>query len=155
MTSPIHGTFARVPPSILGKAEDWKLAPAWFVLNPRWFGQKQDWRAARGRWCRIKSAHGAVYRAVQFAPNLEYSNKRSVPAGRILIDWSAWAELSGLEEREDELALEIRPVGVPGMVSASVNHPDPGQRVAAWVAVVSLALGRLSILLAIAAFLVR
>jgi len=66
----------------------------------------------------------------------------------LVIDWVGWLDLHGRASDVDgplELEIEqVSPLLLPMMI---VMHPDPTSRLAGWIALVSLALGILSILL--------
>jgi hypothetical protein len=130
------------------------LALGWFALSYHWVGDKEARRRKRNHLYRIESDFGKTLRTLRYAGNLEYNAEP--PSGSIAIDYQGWLELQGLSIPElDTLHLRIRPASLWESLTAPIRHPDPTARQAGWIALVSLALGALSVLIALWAAFVR
>ena len=70
----VSGVLDRVSP--VPFAENVGVPAGWFVLCHRWMPGKATRRRSHGRWFKIESSQGPVFRILRFSPNLEGS-----PAG--------------------------------------------------------------------------
>jgi hypothetical protein len=123
------------------------LPVGWFAISDRFLDGATERRRARNQWYRLKGQRGTIYRVLRFAPNLMAGDDVK-PAG-LAVDYQGWWELQGLTVPADPiLSLDISRVGNFGRVVAACKHPDPTYRMASWLAVIALALGVVSILLA-------
>jgi len=143
MATKIKGLFERVDP---GKfAEKVGIPLGWMVISHHHIPDKQERRKVHGRWYRVTSQGISVFRVLRFAPNLHFDWDGT---SDLVIDWVGWLDLHGRASDVDgplELEIEqVSPLLLPMMI---VMHPDPTSRLAGWIALVSLALGVLSILL--------
>jgi hypothetical protein len=139
----IRGTFTRVSPAEF--AEKIGIAPGWFVISHRWMGEKKARRLQHGKWFKIAGTEDSVYRVLRFSANL--SGILGKP-GQIVIDYSAWLDLFGRTENVDgPLELQISAARWWEAPRLATSHPDPSIRLAGWIAVLSFALGIISLVL--------
>lgn len=101
-----------------------------------------------GRWFRIRIQEREIYRILRFAPNLKGSKKRG--EGEMFVDWPGWIELSDHEaETERPLDLVLEEAGWWRFPQFVMSHPDPMFRLAGFLGLLSVALGLLSLFLAL------
>lgn len=144
----MDGAFTRISPAAF--ADKVGIPIGWVVLSHRWVPSKAERRRSTGRWFRIESEKGAVYRIVRFSPNLAGSPEQE--SGQLVIDWSAWLRLSGFEENtKGPLDLKFRKSGWWAFPCWVLTHPDPTIVLSGVISLISLGLGFMSLLLAIAA----
>jgi len=140
----MRGVFERVSPATF--AQKVGIPAGWFIVSHRCLPDKKTRRKAHGRWFRIKSSSGVIYRILRFSPNLRSPGKKD---GEIVLDWVGWLDLNDRDEEvSTPLDLEISEVPMwclPFMVRA---HPDPSYRLAGTLGLVSVVLGVLSVLFA-------
>jgi hypothetical protein len=142
----MKGTFDRIAPAVF--AEKTGIPLGWMVISHRWMPDKSDRRRAHGKWFRLKSAHGTSYRVLRFSPNLEVSPKES--RGGLVLDWPAWLELNGYaDDVSGPIELEITKASL-WLPQLAASHPDPAMRLSSMLGLVSVILGILSIILAVA-----
>ena len=141
----MQGQFTRVSPASF--ADRVEVPLGWFVISHRWMPDKKERRQGHGKWYRLSTANGSVYRVLRFSVNLEGTPDKG---GQIVLDWPAWLDLHGREENVDgSLTISIiraRWYEYPGL---AISHPDPAIRWGSWIAVLSLALGVISVILAV------
>lgn len=69
-----------------------------------------------------------------------------------MLDWPGWLELNGFAENvDDSLELKIEPASWWVYPKCALAHPDPTHRLAAELALVSVALGAISLVLGVVA----
>ena len=132
-----------------GKGEV-EIPSGWFAISHSLMERKDQRRCNHGRWFRISNNNGnSVHRALRFNPHL--SRRKGEKNEYIVIDWSAWLFLAEYAEKpSDLLELEVVRTKWWELPSACISHPDPGHRLASYVALLSAGLGILSIVLALA-----
>lgn len=134
--------FSRVP---LPGGEH--LPAGWCAVSYRFVEDISQRRRSRNHWYRLRSDYGTIYRVLRFAANL-----RCGIAGEpstIAVDYQGWWELQGLKVPEFEtLRIGITRAGPVGLLIATWQHPDPNQRMAARLGILSVLLGALSLVLA-------
>lgn len=144
----IDRIFKRLSPAELG--EQVTLPAGWFVISFRHVPGKDVRRKLYGKWCKISSESGSIFRVLRFTGNLAFALEN--PA-EIILDYSGWLELTGHDEdTKKEIELKIRRAKWYQYPSCAHSHPDPSYKLANWIALLSLGLGLLSIALAIWAF---
>lgn len=117
------------------------LPYGWFSIRYDHIEDKRLRRRAHGRWVKIESLQGCIYRVPRFSANLE----KNV----ILLDREGWLILNGRHETVEEwLPLKITPLTwyqswylFPFIAH---SYPEPGYRLATNIALV---LGALSLVL--------
>lgn len=131
-------TFRRSSPIAFGK-----LAPipaGWIVVRSSFVSTKILRRKTHGRWVRLRSAEGTIYRILRFSPNL----KRE----KIVVDWIGWIDLQGrIDEESETLELTIDLARWWHFFVIPFVHPEPAYRLSSIIAV---ALGVPSVMLGIA-----
>ena len=155
----IEGIFTQVPRSALpGEYEipaGWFAISYWWVIDhqPKTDEEKKKFqkklRRMHGRWFRIKNQEQEreIYRILRFSPNLQGSKKKG--DGVICLDWPGWIELSDYEDTEKPLGLVLEEVGWWPFPRFVMSHPDPVFRLAGFLGLLSVALGLLSLILAL------
>jgi hypothetical protein len=112
------------------------LPPGWFALNPEQFDGEDQQRRAHGRWFRIATGHGAVYRALQLTPGL--------PREGIVLDWPARRALegghAGAGAEATPLRLDIRSARIIEYPRCLLGHPSPVVRLGGQAALVAFLL---------------
>ena len=142
----MKGTFSRVAPADF--AEKIGIPMGWMVISHRWIPEKVKRRLAHGRWFRLKSTYGEVFRVLRFSASLPGGPSNGT--GELVIDWAAWLELYGFaEDVKNPLELEISQARWWQLPKLAASHPDPAFRLSSILALVSVGLGALSILLAV------
>lgn len=139
----IQGTFKRMSPSKF--AEKVGIPQGWFVISHRWMPDKTNRRKYHGKWFKLVTPSGQVFRVLRFSVNLA-----GKPGGQgdIVIDWPAWLDLFGRVENVDRpIEIEITPAKWWEYPRLAISHPDPAMRLAGWIAITSLALGFISVIL--------
>lgn len=139
----MEGSFERVSPASF--AEKTGVPLGWFVISYRWMPEKKSRRAAHGKWFKLSSSCGTIYRVLRFSADLRGTPGKT---GEIVIDWPAWLDFFGREEDLDgPIALKIEPARWWEYPRLAISHPDPAMRLAGWISVISLGLGVVSTLL--------
>jgi len=139
----IHGTFKRVSPASF--AEKVGIPLGWFVISHRWITDKKIRRLQHGKWFKISTTKGTVFRVLRFSPNLQGTPGQP---GEIVIDYPAWLDLFGrVEDVNGALEIEITAARWWEAPRLATSHPDPSIRLAGWIAVLSFALGVISVVL--------
>lgn len=117
----------------------------WFVVHYNFVPKKKHRRLAHGNWYELKSEHGKIYRILRFSPSMIYNKKPEM-----VLDWVGWLDLYGRAENvDDPLQLSVQRIRVWNIPRAYISHPDPGIRLSAWLGLLSLALGILSVYVAV------
>ncbi len=117
----------------------YNLDMGWIVLRHDHLETKTERRKTHGRWVKIKSDKGTIYRIIRYSGSLERDN--------IVIDYLGWIELQG---REDEIEVSY-PVTISSLewyeyLNPLFKHIDPGIRLSTYLA---FGLGGLSVTLGI------
>lgn len=137
----ISGRFQRMPPAKFPEKNGVPLG--WFVISHKWMDSKQERRRSHGRWFKLETSLGSVYRVLRFSASLAFTEPSS-----IVIDYPAWLDLYGRAE-DVSSPLNIRIVRARWWQTPrlAVSHPDPNIRLTGWLAILSVALGIVSALL--------
>jgi len=140
-----EGLFSRKSP--VNFFNDTNSPIGWTVVSHRWVTEKKERRNTHGRWHKISSDNGSIYRILRYSVNLKGSNKTN--NGEIVLDWIGWIDLYGREEEVNEpLNLKIKTVKWWEIIFCGFSHPDPSYRLATLLAVISVGLGVLSVVIA-------
>jgi hypothetical protein len=144
----MKGTFTRVSPASF--AEKVGIPAGWFVISHRWMAETKRRRLAHGRWFMLRTAHGSAFRILRFSPNLDGGPSQG--SGELVIDWPGWLDLFGRAENVDgPLEIEITETSWWQLPRLAIAHPDPSIRMSGLLGLLSVALGLLSVVLAVAA----
>ncbi len=139
----IGAEFTRVSPNKDGLI--FVVPPGWFAISHRWIQSKGQRRMAHSKWFKITCGKVYIFRALRFSANLR--GGPSYSQGDIVLEWSDWLRLSHFS---DDVPLVLNLVIYPArwwhFPWIAVSHPDPGNRLAAKIAFVSLVLGVISLL---------
>lgn len=128
--------FRRVSPAKF--AEKIGLPQGWVVVRHSHVEGKASRRAVHGRWVAITSDKGTIFRIVRFSVNLS--------TDQIVMDWVGWIDLQGRSEDEaDQVDLTISTASWCQLATIPFRHIDPGYRLSAWLGLISIALGALSV----------
>ena len=121
--------------------------PGWVYLPPALVADKTRRRRWRGRLVRIvaRQTGVAIHRRLAFGARLRKGGDGT--PGEVGLDWDSWNALQDGGDA-DVLDLEIRP-SRSLLAWAGVGHPDPTVHTAATLGLVGLALGILSLVLAL------
>jgi hypothetical protein len=143
----MNGNFTRVSPAKF--AEKIGIPQGWFVISHRWMPDKKARRLSHGKWFKIESANGYVFRILRFSVNLE--GTPATETGQIVLDWPAWLELwDYAEDVSNELELTISKVSWWQYPRMALAHPDPTHKLAGALGLLSVVLGLLSIVISFA-----
>lgn len=143
ITMIIRSTFQRVSPAKF--ADKVGIPLGWFVISHRLMESKQERRESHGRWFKLKTNEGTVFRVLRFSPNLTSAKGKSA---EIVLDYPAWLDLYGRAENVDApLDISITRARWWESPKLAVSHPDPSIRLAGWLAVISVSLGVVSVVL--------
>lgn len=138
----IKGTFSQV--SLLTKDSVIEVPLGWFAISYAWVNEKRSRRLAYARWFKISSGQNCVFRSLKFSANLKGSEK--IGSGQISIDWGAWLSLTDFpDDVPSSLELEITPARFWDYPRIIISHPNPSDKLAAQIALVSLFLGIVSL----------
>ena len=144
----MKGNFTRISPAAF--AEKVGIPAGWFVVSHRWMPEKSGRRLSHGRWFKIKSAEGEIFRILRFSASLEGSPNSGT--GQIGVDWPGWLDLFGRAENVDgPIELEFSEAHWWQFPRLAVSHPDPTVRLAGLLGLLSVVLGILSVILAVVA----
>lgn len=144
----MKGKFTRISPAAF--AEKVGIPAGWFVVSHRWMPEKSTRRQSHGRWFKIKSTEGEIFRILRFSVKLEGSPKSGT--GEIVVDWPGWLELFGHAENVDgPIELELSEAHWWQFPRLAVSHPDPTIRLSGLLGLLSVVLGVLSVVLAVVA----
>lgn len=135
-------------------SEDRSIPIGWFAVSPYWFQSKieeesydeRKWKEY-GSWWKIKGPEGSAYRIFRMSPQLKASSEDHHPD--IALDWGGRIKLVGRPTDIKSEELELRPVKFLKYIVCMLNHPDPAYQLARMPALISVALGILSIMLAL------
>lgn len=138
----IKGNFKRLTSADNPAVES--VPPGWFAVSHRWIDGKGERRKLHGRWFRIASESGSCFRVLKMVASLR--GTKGAAEGDICLDWGAWLNLDGYAENTSgELPLRISPATWLDMPAIAMSHPDPGYRISAKLALLSVLLGLLSL----------
>ncbi len=139
----INATFERKSPASFNDKAHVPLG--WFVMSHHLIKDKGDRRKFHGKWFKISSKDGTIYRILRFSVNLKGKPELST----IVVDWAGWIDLQGRAEEESKtLTLTIKPANWFQRLSLPVRHADSAVRLSGWLAYLSILLGVLSVFLA-------
>ena len=145
----MNGSFTRLSPSSF--SENSGVPVGWFVVSWRWIPDQSQRRMLHGRLFKISQGKRTVYRILRFSARL--TGGQSQEAGEIVVDWPAWLELNDFSEKlSDDLILKIEQAPRWELWRLAFSHPEPAYRLAGILGIVSVALGVLSLILALLAF---
>lgn len=137
--------FKRVSP--LEFAQKVGIPMGWFLVSHRLLPKMKDRRELHGKWCRIESNRGIVYRVIRFSPRLQSAGTE---ARDIVIDWQAWIDLYGREEDvSSPIELTVTKARWFQYPVLGLRHPDPSYRLATLISLGSAVLGVLSVVLGV------
>jgi hypothetical protein len=126
------------------------LPLGWFAISTEIEEDVAVRRAGTGKWWRIKSEKGVIYRTLRFSSIRDLIQDPETNNRKIVLDYDAWVSLYGGAENLDlPLNLEIRRINRLIAFWALYTHPDPAVRIAAWLGYISVALGLLGFILGI------
>jgi hypothetical protein len=138
--------FTRTTPAVF--AQKTGIPAGWIVVHHDLVKTKAERRRASGRWFKLKSSSGNIYRILRFSPRL-----RGPPHDEpyeLVIDWPGWLILHNYDDNLDPpLVLEIFRTKWWEFPRLAVSHPDPLARTAGILGLVSVGLGILSVILAL------
>ena len=138
----INGRFERI--SLEAKNSIIDIPMGFFAISHNWIDDKKNRRKLYSKWFKISSNNRSVYRSLKFSANLKGSTK--IGNGEISIDWGAWLILSDFsDEIPESLELKIRTANFFDIPRILIFHPNPSEKLAAQIALVSLILGIISL----------
>ena len=150
----IKRNFKRLSPTALN--ENTGLAAGWCAISWRLISEekgisgKKKRRQAHGKWFKLSSKHGSIFRNMRFSGSLKSDD--DLPA-QIILDYVGWLILTNeAEDIHAPIELTIKRAKWYERPQMAVSHPDPAFRLASWIALLSLSLGILSIVLALLPF---
>lgn len=147
MAKIIERKFDRVAPATFKERAELPLG--WFVIRYSLVEDKGDRRKSHGRWYKIKSDRGTIYRTLRYSVKISGSNNKDDICD-IVLDWAGWIDLQGRNADEMEtLDLRISPLSLIAYPLIPIRHPDSGIRISGWLGLTSIGLGLLSVVLAI------
>lgn len=120
-----------------------RLGVGWFAVSYKWVSDDRQRRLTRRCWCRLTGPSGSTYRLIRFGGIDMAKNE-------IAIDWEGWVAIAGADSNQKTpLPITIRTVHGPMTVLCPLWHQDPVYRLSYLLGLVSLALGILSVILAV------
>lgn len=129
--------FDRRSPVEFGQKAE--IPAGWFVVRFSHVEPMEKRRKTHGKWAKISSKHGSIFRVLRYSVNL--------PADNIVLDWAGWIDLQGRKETDqDHLTLTISNIRWYHFVCIPFKHVDPAYRLSSWIAVI---LGGLSVILGV------
>jgi len=141
----VVGTFTRVAPADF--AEKVGIPLGWFVISFRYMPEKWERRLQHGKWFKLSTREGSVYRILRFSERLEGGPGEK---GQIVIDYPGWLELLGYAENTKVQAkISIARARWWEICRLAVAHPDPSVRLAGQIALLSFVLGVVSLVLGV------
>ena len=141
----MNGRFSRKSPAEF--AEKLGIPVGWIVISHRYMPDRVSRRHAHGRWYKVSSEHGNIFRILRFSANLPGT---ADSPGEMVVDWPGWLDLHGRAEVVTQpLDLKISKVSWWAYPKMALAHPDPTVRLAGELGLLSVALGLLSIVLAL------
>jgi hypothetical protein len=140
------GIFTRISPHAFSTRAEFPAG--WFAVSWRWIAECCHRRRGHGKWCKITSEHGSIYRVLRFSAELPGSPLAGT--GEIVLDWDGWLYLHGRADDVDKpLELTVSAARWWAFPQFALAHPDPTIRLAGLLALLSVALGLLSIVLTV------
>jgi hypothetical protein len=133
-----------IPPQIYTQTKypaRWLNNIHYFGISPRLVEGKT--RRFTGKWCKIESASGSIYRVIRFQPHFS-AGKNGTPA-QIAFDYDGWLTLLGDNPFNSLLELKIRKARIHEYLLATLFHPDPTFRLASWLGAIALGVSLISI----------
>ena len=124
--------------------ERWSEKAHYFGVSPMVFENYQIVKKQTGKWFRIKSSEGVIYRAIRYQPQLSAGKKDK--AALIALDYEGSRELGFKKNERLILRLEIRNIYPHEYILAVLKHPDPSYRLASGLGFLALILSIISLL---------
>ncbi len=135
-----NGTFKRTSPAKF--ADRVELPAGWTVLRHDHLPEKLQRRATHGKWVAIESGQNRIFRILRYSVNL--------PKRDIVLDWAGWIDLQGRNAKiYNSIPLKIRSPKILEYPIIPFRHVDPGYRMSAWLGLLSVVLGSLSLILSL------
>lgn len=124
------------------------LAPGWFSIPYRCVPNKKDRRFSTGRWFKLTSKDGSIYRVLRFSSTSFDEESQECD---LVLDYDGWLKLCGYAEKIPERieTLLIRQCHLWERVFCVIGHPDPAYQLSGWLGIISVILGLLGVALAI------
>lgn len=142
----MKGIFNRTSPASF--AEKIGIPMGWFVISHNWMSDKKSRRLNHGKWFKIESKYGHIYRILRFSAKLPGTPRTG--KGEVVLDWPGWIELYDYAEDVDgDLELSITKVTWWQYPKMALSHPDPSHKLAGELGLLSAALGALSLAIAL------
>ena len=139
----MEGVFKRTSQRALREAV--AIPAGWVVISHLWVSDRPERRRTTGKWFKIESDQGRVYRLVRFSPKLKGSPKAG--SGELVMDWTAWLRLTGFAEDTDvELNLKFTRSPWWAFPAWMLTHPEPTFVLSGIISLISLALGIVALL---------
>jgi|SRR6056297_320869 len=144
----MKGKFTRLSPANF--SENMDMPRGWFAISHLWMTNKRQRKLNHGKWFKIKSSKGQVYRILRFSVDL--AGDLNEGKGQIVVDWQGWLQLwDYAEDVSGEIDLTISKIGWWQYPRVFIAHPDPTYRLAAELRLLSVLLGIMSVILALLA----
>ena len=113
----------------------------WAIISHRNLPDRTLRRLTHGKWFKIKSANGTIYRALSFNGGLKGDAGNNNSAD-IVLDWVGWLNLHGRSDNVDhQLNLEIEQCRLWELFMVFCKHPDPFQRLSNIMSIITFFLG--------------
>ena len=127
------------------------LQSGYFVISWRFFNDMEERRRSHGKCYEIKSKNASIFRALKFDGGLQSATENRA---EIVLDYIGWLELIGYaDDINRPIQLTIRRARWYHYPKIAISNPDLTFRLSSWVGIISLALGLLSLALAVWALL--
>jgi hypothetical protein len=135
-----NGTFERISPAKL--AERVELPVGWTVLRHDHLPENLQRRETHGKWVAIESGQNKIFRIIRYSASL--------PKRKIILDWAGWIDLQGRNAKVyDSIPLKVRSPKILEYPIIPFCHVDPGYRMSAWLGLLSVGLGILSLVISL------
>lgn len=140
-------TASRIKPHEIDLAGG-PLPLAWFAISSTIEPDVACRRAWTGKWWKISSSKGVIYRTVRFSGYNYLKQDSTTKHWKIVLDYDGWVLLAGeAEDLDSTIDLEIQPLRFWEVLWTTHTHPDPAIRVATWLAYISVVLGVFGVVL--------
>jgi len=117
------------------------VATGWIALNHR-YSTSHGGAMVRGKWYKIESSSGSVYRVLRFSPLLRHAQGEF--GGEVSLDWDSSLELWGGESASEPRELLVTEASLLQSVGCAWRYPDPAVQLSLRFAIV---LGGLSLII--------
>ena len=125
-----------------------KLRDGWFAVSHHLLGPDQVSGRHRNRIYRLSTDTGVAYRTLRFAANID-AGKSEGPAV-LAIDHQGWLELGGFRRHpQREMTVSIRLARAVERPVAMWRHPNPADRLAFKLSLLSVFLGGLGVVIGV------